>query len=337
MKVITIGRGGECSVVINDAKVSRMHAQLVQDDEGRISLVDLGSTNGTTVNGKRITGEIRLNPGDEVLIGDTVLPWQSYVTSGRAPSQSAKSHASVKSNTKGNMVGQTNRDKQRKMLWIIVAAALALIVGGGVVWLLNKGESEDVPTSPITDSMDSTATVKEISETEPTIASDNKEPDGQFSAYEQALWDKAQKEMAEVKSLKKDLEKQASDLKSKKDSLEGKDKVIKAKEIELAAKEKEINSKNETIKSKDKEIEKKDNVIKKKDEEITKKYDDIFNDLVKDMDFATASKVCKELKIKTKPNHSGDTLKKLIKENFAKKTDEAKKAMYEKVKKIAGN
>lgn len=123
MKVITIGRGGECSVVINDAKVSRMHAQLVQDDEGRISLVDLGSTNGTTVNGKRITGEIRLNPGDEVLIGDTVLPWQSYVTSGRAPSQSAKSHASVKSNTKGNMVGQTNRDKQRKMLWIIVAAA----------------------------------------------------------------------------------------------------------------------------------------------------------------------------------------------------------------------
>ena len=140
--------------------------------------------------------------------------------------------------------------------------------------------------------------------------------------------------VSSLRQLKKDLEKQASDLKSKKDSLEGKDKVIKAKEIELAAKEKEINSKNETIKSKDKEIEKKDNVIKKKDEEITKKYDDIFNDLVKDMDFATASKVCKELKIKTKPNHSCDTLKKLIKENYAKKTDEAKKAMYEKVKKI---
>lgn len=334
MKVITIGRGGECSVVVNDTKVSRVHAQLVQDDEGRISLVDLGSTNGTTVNGNRITGEMRLNPGDEVRIGDTVLPWLTYVTPGRAPSQSAKPHVSVKSNNQGNETGQPNGGKQRKMIWIIVAAAMALVVGGGVVWLLSKGESEDVPTSPVTDSMDSTATVKEIPETEPTIAPDNKESDDQLSAYEQALWDKAQKEMAEVKSLKKDLEKQASDLKSKKDSLEGKDKVIKAKEIELAAKEKEINSKNETIKSKDKEIEKKDNVIKIKDEEITKKYDEKFDDLVKDMDFATASKVCKELKIKTKPNYSGDTLKKLIKENFAKKTDEAKKAMYEKVKKI---
>lgn len=336
MKVITIGRGGECSVVINDAKVSRMHAQLVQDDEGRISLVDLGSTNGTLVNGKRITGEIRLNPGDEVCIGDTVLPWQTYVTSGRAPSQPANSHASLKSNTKSNIVGQTNGDKQRRMIWIIVAAALALVVVGGAVWLLNKGEDENVPTSPVIDSLDSTVTTEEIPATEPAITSDNKESDDQYSAYEKKLINDVKGKMEEAERLHKDLDKREADLKEQQAALNKKDEELKTKNEELIKKEKELKSKNETIQNKDKEIEKKDNVIKKKDEEITKKYDDIFNDLVKDMDFATASKVCKELKIKTKPNYSCDTLKKLIKENFAKKTDEAKKAMYEKVKKIAG-
>jgi len=336
MKVITIGRGGECSVVVNDAKVSRMHAQLVQDNEGQISLVDLGSTNGTTVNGKRITGEIRLNPGDEVRIGDTVLPWQTYVTSGRTPSQPANSHASVKSNTKGNVAGQTNGDKQRKMIWIIVAAALALVVVGGVVWLLNKGESEGVPISPVTASMDSTAIVKEISESEATITSDNSESDVQL-AVAQALLEKARKEKAEAERLKIELNQIDSVLEKKKAALNKSEEEVMAQRDELKRNAIEMEKDKQIIQSKDNEIKLLENKNKEKDKQITAKCDDNFYDLVKDMDFATASKVCKELKIKTKPNYSCDTLKKLIKENFAKKTDEAKKAMYEKVKKIAGN
>lgn len=333
MKVITIGRGGECSVVVNDAKVSRMHAQLVQDNEGQISLVDLGSTNGTTVNGKRITGEIRLNPGDEVRIGDTVLPWQTYVTSGRTPSQSVKPHASVKSNTKGNMAGQTNGDKQRKMIWIIVAAALALVVVGGVVWLLNKGESEGVPISPVTASMDSTAIVKEIPEPEATITSDNSESDVQ-RAVAQDLLEKARKEKAEAERLKIELNQIDSVLEKKKAALNKSEEEVMAQRDELKRNAIEMDKDKQIIQSKDNEIKLLENKNKEKDKQITAKCDDNFYDLVKDMDFATASKVCKELKIKTKPNYSGDTLKKLIKDNFAKKTEEAKKVMYEKVKKI---
>lgn len=141
MKVITIGRSSECSVVINDVKVSRVHAQLVQDDKSNISVVDLGSTNGTRVNGKRITGEMRLNPGDELRVGDTVLPWQNYIAT--MPSQTFQPIASntqspatiVGEDMAGMPAGQPRKNKNT-LLWIIIAVVLGLIVIGGVVWLL---------------------------------------------------------------------------------------------------------------------------------------------------------------------------------------------------------
>lgn len=78
MKVITIGRSSENNIVVDDFKVSRVHSQLVFND-GICSIVDLNSTNGTYVNGKKINGEVRLQPNDVVRIGNTTLPWQEYV------------------------------------------------------------------------------------------------------------------------------------------------------------------------------------------------------------------------------------------------------------------
>ena len=80
MKVITIGRSSENDIVINDPKVSRVHSQLVQH-EGGCSIVDLNSANGTFVNGQKINGEVRLQPNDIIRIGNTTLPWQSYINS----------------------------------------------------------------------------------------------------------------------------------------------------------------------------------------------------------------------------------------------------------------
>lgn len=75
MKVITIGRSSQNEITINDPKVSRYHCQIVQHDDGSFSLSDFGSTNGTYVNGRRVYGEVRLNPKDVVRIGNTILPW----------------------------------------------------------------------------------------------------------------------------------------------------------------------------------------------------------------------------------------------------------------------
>ena len=68
---INIGRGPECELVLRDSRVSRRHARLTARD-GLLVLTDLGSTNGTRVNGHRVT-EVVLGAGDQILLGETVL------------------------------------------------------------------------------------------------------------------------------------------------------------------------------------------------------------------------------------------------------------------------
>lgn len=67
----TIGREEDNDVQLNDDRVSRCHAK-VQDDGGRIILTDLGSTNGTRVNGHVVHMHV-LQTGDLILIGRCLL------------------------------------------------------------------------------------------------------------------------------------------------------------------------------------------------------------------------------------------------------------------------
>ncbi len=78
MHVITIGRTSDNDVVIHDSKISRHHAQIVQHERDKYSIVDLKSTNGTYVNGIRIYGESVLRIADKVSLGKIEIPWQSY-------------------------------------------------------------------------------------------------------------------------------------------------------------------------------------------------------------------------------------------------------------------
>jgi len=66
-----LGRHPSCDVVLSSMSVSRRHARLVFRD-GRWVLQDLGSTNGTEVNGIDV-GRCELRPGDEVILGDERL------------------------------------------------------------------------------------------------------------------------------------------------------------------------------------------------------------------------------------------------------------------------
>lgn len=68
---IRIGRAPECELVLKDSRVSRRHARLHARD-GVLVLTDLGSTNGTLVNGHRVT-ELVLGAGDRIQIGETSL------------------------------------------------------------------------------------------------------------------------------------------------------------------------------------------------------------------------------------------------------------------------
>ena len=68
---INIGRAPDCELVLRDTRVSRRHARLTARN-GVLVLTDLGSTNGTRVNGQRVT-EVVLGAGDRILIGETTL------------------------------------------------------------------------------------------------------------------------------------------------------------------------------------------------------------------------------------------------------------------------
>ena len=127
MKVITIGRGQDNDIEVNDVNASRNHVQIVQSDSGSYSVVDLGSTNGTYVNGQRITGETPLQAQDIIKIGNTVLPWQSYFMAAAEP----KVQTIIEPEPKP--------EKPKRTIWYIAAAAALLVfVGGGAFWLINR-------------------------------------------------------------------------------------------------------------------------------------------------------------------------------------------------------
>jgi hypothetical protein len=68
---VVIGRSRECDLRIADGNASRRHAEVMQDGATYL-VVDLGSTNGTELNGRRITRE-KLTDGDRITIGATDL------------------------------------------------------------------------------------------------------------------------------------------------------------------------------------------------------------------------------------------------------------------------
>jgi hypothetical protein len=66
--VMTIGRASDCDCVIAEPSVSRRHASLRRAGD-RWLLRDLGSSNGTRVNGIRVTDEVEIRPGDQLNLG----------------------------------------------------------------------------------------------------------------------------------------------------------------------------------------------------------------------------------------------------------------------------
>jgi Protein of unknown function (DUF3662)/FHA domain len=75
--ITVIGRSSECDVVVGDPNVSRRHAEIRRMGRG-YSLVDLGSTNGTEVNGQRVT-ETSLMNGDVIGVGTTQITFERRI------------------------------------------------------------------------------------------------------------------------------------------------------------------------------------------------------------------------------------------------------------------
>ena len=67
-----IGRAANNEIVIDDVEVSRRHAQIIRQPDGTYVVEDLGSTNGTFVNGQRSVGLVPLQHGDVIDLGESI-------------------------------------------------------------------------------------------------------------------------------------------------------------------------------------------------------------------------------------------------------------------------
>jgi pSer/pThr/pTyr-binding forkhead associated (FHA) protein len=138
--LITIGRISENALQIEDVSVSSHHAQLTLDDTGDYILRDLGSTNGTELNGKEIPPETdhKLQDGDKVRFGKIDTRYKSENPAEARPLPEAEEVAAVVAETSmrpANFANaspfQTKRvKKDTKGTAIIVLAVIAALAFG---------------------------------------------------------------------------------------------------------------------------------------------------------------------------------------------------------------
>ena len=151
---VSIGRDNSNTVAINDAEISRKHAKMSLHGNAYV-IQDLGSTNGTFVNGTRVSGSQVLNPGDSVSFGENIiLAYESAFDSGatvigqpkgsrtaaraaRAAPPPAPAYAGQVPASPVAAAAPAKKGGSKVVLIIIIVAVVCLILGciGLLVWV----------------------------------------------------------------------------------------------------------------------------------------------------------------------------------------------------------
>ena len=108
---VLVGRDPAADVVIADTEISSRHASLAPGDGG-VAVEDLGSTNGTFVNGQRVTGAQQLHAGDRIQLGATVVEVRGLAADPTQPRAAAVP-----------IPQQVTRDKQIPALPVLVVVS----------------------------------------------------------------------------------------------------------------------------------------------------------------------------------------------------------------------
>jgi hypothetical protein len=172
MRLLHIGRATTNDIVIADTTVSRQHAQLMIDDIGQVTLIDLSSSNGTFVNGRRISVPTQLDAMDIVKVGEYLLPWRQYVQSnpqtqvGNAAYpvvEQAAAHSVASPQAQPISDHNSVRDSSNKRkLWITfgVIGAVAAVILVVAILIYSNGSSKPDFVGKWRDTEDSKAWIK---------------------------------------------------------------------------------------------------------------------------------------------------------------------------------
>jgi hypothetical protein len=282
MKVVTIGRSKENNdIVINDEKVSRNHLQMIMDDQGNYSVLDLNSTNGTFVNGRRITGQVPLKTTDELRIGNTVLSWQCYFDSqvNTGTLHSKQPQPPVIQDSPHKPIPDPAPQK-RWLIYVIIGSVVLLLAGGGIGWYKYKhGADSKVGAAKAEAEYQEAEAEYQKAEAEYQTAQADSAKAARDLAEKQALADRAQAEADRAA-------RQAAESKSKEDQRIADAKAKEAKEAkeamtkaENAAKQSAgvAEAKAKELQDKQKELEK----IQEKLKEVTAELEKTKSELLK--------------------------------------------------------
>lgn len=83
MKIIKVGRSHSNDLVLENMTVSSEHARITITDKGDAFIKDLNSSNGTFVNGTRITEETKITASDEVKAAGVIIDWVKFIEKGK--------------------------------------------------------------------------------------------------------------------------------------------------------------------------------------------------------------------------------------------------------------
>lgn len=147
---LTIGRGGECDLVLDEPEMSRRHALIENNGDG-IYLRDLGSSNGTFVNGVQVRDAV-LHPGDQIafdrnrfLLEAPGLPLRGELVEERTPGFAPAITQTMQAVTlpdppakpRSSAAGVDDAGASRNEIWWLIGAAAA--IGGAIALLLLFG------------------------------------------------------------------------------------------------------------------------------------------------------------------------------------------------------
>ncbi|MBN1659580.1 MAG: PD40 domain-containing protein [Anaerolineae bacterium] len=137
---VRIGRGSASDIPLTDSQASRQHAEITRSGD-QYFIRDTGSTNGTFVNGQRVTGTQPLRPGDEIQIGDTVF---SYLL---ASAVSPVPRTGWEADLYGDSAAARPRTRG-PLVWGLVGLVVVLLIATAVTAFLLLRE-DDETTTPV--------------------------------------------------------------------------------------------------------------------------------------------------------------------------------------------
>ncbi len=117
-----IGRGGDNDVVVDDHRISRVHARLVRSEDGSVMLIDQGSTNGTLVGGAYVPSKT-LVEGDQIALGGAIVFKFSYLD----PMEEQVQEKLYQDATTDQLTGLLNRRALLERLKLAKSPAVALV------------------------------------------------------------------------------------------------------------------------------------------------------------------------------------------------------------------